>query len=287
MTSASSFGEELLAALSLTESDDASFRAPDIPGGRGVAFGGQLLGQAIVAASRRMPDKRLKSLQTVFARGTRVDEPVDILVEPIQDGRTFGSSTVTFVQADRICVRALALLDVSEPDLIHHHVAMPDVVPPDPSKAQPSLAAAPETIIVGDVDVRDPALTGPPTLQLWVRFPAAPAGDTTVARALLAHATDGWLIATAMRPHKGVGQSMAHRELSTSVVSHSLAFHDDFAADQWLLIDHESQAAGSGRAYGRGHVFTHDGRLVASFVQEALLRRAPEGSTTGQPATRF
>ena len=93
---------------------------------------------------------------------------------------------------------------------------MPDVAAPDPSKAQPNLAAAPETIIVGDVDVRDPALTGPPTLQLWVRFPEAPAGDTTLARALLAHATDGWLIATAMRPHKGVGQSMAHQELSTT-----------------------------------------------------------------------
>ncbi len=247
-----------------------------------------MLGQAIVAASRRMPDKRLKSLQTVFARATKVDEPVDILVEPIQEGRTFGSSTVSFVQNGRICARSLALLDVSEPDLIRHHVAMPDVTPPDPSQAQPNLAAAPETIIVDNVDVRDPLLIGPPTLQLWVRFPGAPAGDTTLARALLAHATDGWLIATAMRPHEGVGQAMAHQELSTSVVSHSLAFHDDFAADRWLLIDHKSQAAGNGRAYGRGHVFTEDGRLVASFVQEALLRRAAEGDpASGQRTTTF
>ena len=65
-----------------------------------------MLGQAIVAASRRMPDKRLKSLQTVFARGVKVSEPVDIFVEPMQDGRTFGSSTVSFVQAGRVCVRA-------------------------------------------------------------------------------------------------------------------------------------------------------------------------------------
>jgi acyl-CoA thioesterase II len=287
VTSASSFGAGLLAALSLTESDDASFRAPYIGGGRGVVFGGQMLGQAIVAASRRMPDKRVKSLQTVFARSTKVDEPVDILVEPMQEGRTFGSSTVTFVQNGRVCARALALLDVREPDLIHHHIAMPEVAPPEASKAQPNLAAAPETIVVGDIDVRDPALIGPPTLQLWVRFPEAPAGDTALARALLAHATDGWLIATAMRPHQGIGQAMAHRELSTSVVSHSLAFHDGFVADQWMLIDHESQAAGGGRAYGRGHVFTEDGRLVASFVQEALLRRAPEGSTTSQSATKF
>lgn len=288
MTSASSFGEELLATLALAESDDASFRAPYIGGGRGVVFGGQMLGQAIIAASRCMPDKRLKSLQTVFARGAKVADPVDIFVEPMQEGRTFGSSTVSFVQDGRVCARALALLDVSEPDLIRHHVSMPEVAPPDPSKAQPNPAAAPQTIIVGDVDVRDPACVGPPTLQLWVRFPEAPADDTTIARALLAHATDGWLIATAMRPHKGIGQAMAHQELSTSVISHSLAFHDDFAADRWLLIDHESQAAGGGRAYGRGHVFTEDGRLVASFVQEALLRRAPSGDpASGQRTTTF
>jgi acyl-CoA thioesterase-2 len=288
VTSASSFGEELLAALTLAESDDASFRAPHVGGRRGVVFGGQMLGQAIVAASRRMPDKRLKSLQTVFTRGANVADPVDIFVEPMQDGRTFGSSTVTFVQGDRVCARALALLDVSEPDLIHHHVSMPDVAPPDSSKALPNLAAAPETIIVGDVDVRAPALVGPPTLQLWVRFPGAPPDDAAIARALLAHATDGWLIATAMRPHKGIGQSMAHDELSTTVLSHALAFHDDFSADEWLLIDHESQAAGGGRAYGRGHVFTEEGRLVASFVQEALLRRAPEGDpANGKSATKF
>jgi acyl-CoA thioesterase II len=81
---------------------------------------------------------------------------------------------------------------------------------------------------------------------------------------------------------------MAHHELSTTVLSHSLAFHDDFSADEWLLIDHESQAAGGGRAYGRGHIFTRDGRLVASFVQEALLRRAPEGEAASrQQATTF
>jgi acyl-CoA thioesterase len=284
----SSFGDELLATLTLAESEGGAFRAPYIAGGRGVVFGGQMLGQAIVAASRRMPDKRVKSLQTVFARGVKVSEPVDVLVEPMQDGRTFGSSTVTFVQNGRVCARSLALLDVGEPDLIRHQVAMPDVAAPDPAQARSNPAAAPETIIVGDVDVRDPELTGPPTLQLWVRFPEAPAGDATIARALLAHATDGWLIATAMRPHEGIGQSMAHHELSTTVLSHSLSFHDDFSAGEWLLVDHESQSAGGGRAYGRGHVFTRDGRLVASFVQEALLRRAPEGDpAAGQQATTF
>ena len=78
---------------------------------------------------------------------------------------------------------------------------------------------------------------------------------------------------------------MAHREVSTGVLSHALAFHDDFAASDWLLIDHESILAAGGRTYGRGHVFTEDGRLVASFVQEALLRAlSPPKRAAGEGA---
>ncbi len=112
---------------------------------------------------------------------------------------------------------------------------------------------------------------------MWVRFRGAPADDTNTARALLSYATDGWLIGTAMRPHAGIGQSMAHRKISTGVVSHALSFHDEFDPNGWLLIDHVSDFAGGGRCYGRANVFTEDGRHVASFSQEALLRHFPEG----------
>ncbi len=70
---------------------------------------------------------------------------------------------------------------------------------------------------------------------------------------------------------------MAHTEVSTGVLTQDVTFHDAFDARHWLLIDHEAQATGGGRTYGRGHVFTEDGRLVTSFVQEALLRRFPDG----------
>jgi acyl-CoA thioesterase II len=288
MTTAASLHDELLAALTLTESHDGTLRAPYFTESRGVVFGGQMLGQAIIAASRHMPKKRVRSVQAVFARGAKVCDPVDITVESMHEGRNVGSSTVTFEQHGRLCARALMLLDVSEADLVRYEIAKPDVEPPDPSRARPNALTAPETIVVGDVDIHDPALTGPPSLQLWIRFPQAPTDDPTMARALLAHATDGWLIATAMRPHPGLGQALAHVEVSTGVLTQTLTFHDDFDASDWLLIDHVAQATGGGRTYGRGHVFTEGGHLVASFVQESLLRRFPEGqSPRGKESTVF
>jgi acyl-CoA thioesterase II len=283
-----SLGEELNAAFTLSDDGDGVLRAPYFTERRGVVFGGQLVGQAVVAATRCIPDKRVRSVQTVFARGARLDQPVDIRVEPMHEGRNIASATVTFAQRGRVCARSLVLLDVAEPDLVRHQIPMPDIPSPDAAKAVPHWLAAPQTIVVGDVDIADPALTGPPTLQLWIRFPEAPISDPTLARALLAHATDGWLIATAMRPHAGLGQSMAHTEVSTGVLTQDVTFHDEFDARQWLLIDHEAQATGAGRTYGRGHVFTEDGRLVASFVQEALLRRFPAGQDPrGQTSTIF
>lgn len=277
MTTPASLAAELKAAFTLTESSDGMLRAQYFTERRGVVFGGQILGQAVIAATRRMPAKRVRTVQTIFAKAARLGEPVDIAVDVIHEGRTVGSATVTFTQNGRACARSLVLLDVPEPDLVRYQAAMPPVSRPLPSAAQPHWMAAPETIIVGDVDLNDPNLTGPPQLQLWVRFPDAPADDPTMARALLSHATDGWLITTAMRPHSGLGQSMAHTEVSTGVLAQEVTFHDDFDAVQWLLIDHEALVTGGGHTYGRGHVFTEKGALVVSFTQQALLRKFPAG----------
>ena len=264
-------------------------RGPHLPEGRGVVFGGQLLGQAIIAATRAQPTKRVKSVQTVFAKGLRVSDPVDIRVETLYEGRNIGAATVDFIQDGRTCASCIVLMDVAEPDLIHHQTPqMPKVAPPDPSKAHATITGAPETIIVDDVDFLNPATLRPPTLQLWVRFQGTPKDDQAMHRAMLAHATDGWLIATSMFPHEGIGQEMAHVTISTGVLTQTLAFHSDIDANDWLLIDHESMYAGGGRVYGRGHAFTPDGKLVASFVQESLVRNFPKGQDpTGKEATIF
>ena len=286
----------LRASLDLTEVSPGLYRAPHVGEGRGVVFGGQLLGQAIVATTRTHPTKRVKSVQTVFAKGLKVSDPVDIRVENIYEGRNIGSARVDFIQDDRTCATCLVLTDVAEPDLISHQVPrMPDVPTPEKiaqnlsTKAAQWVEAGPhDTLIVDDVDFLDPETVRDPRLQLWVRFPDAPTNDATMSRALLSYATDGWLIATSMLPHRGIGQSMAHVSISTGVLTHSLAFHNEFEAGQWILIDHVSQFAGGGRVYGRGHVYTREGLLVSSFVQESLVRNFPTGQDPkGKESTIF
>lgn len=280
--------DDILASLRLVPLGDHRFQAPHAPDTRGVVFGGQMLAQAIVAAHATQPAKRVKSVQTVFAKGLSTEAPVEISCETIHEGRNLGSMSITFEQGGRTCAAVLALMDVAEPDLVRFQgPQMPDVPPPDPATVRAIPHAAPEGAIVGDVDIMDPDAVGPASLRIWVRFPGAP-DDGTTARALLSYATDGWLIATAMRPHPGVGQSMAHASISTGVVSHALAFHDDLDARDWHLIDHSTIFSGGGRTYGQGNVFTSDGRLVATFVQESLLRHFPQGQDpTGKQRTIF
>jgi acyl-CoA thioesterase II len=150
---------------------------------------------------------------------------------------------------------------------------------PDDCKPLGEASGAWEVRAAPGVDVDDPSLVGPPELDVWTRFVGAPE-DPALNQALLAFATDGFLIGTAMRPHAGVGQAQAHRTVSTGVVSHTLTFHEPCAAGEWLLLAHRSPYAGHGRCYGRASVFRADGTLVAAFVQDGMIRAlaAPGGS---------
>lgn len=247
----------------------------------GVVFGGQLLAQSIVAARAAHPDMPVKTINTVFARAASADAPIEITAEPTHGGRTFASSTVTVHQGGRLCARSLVLLSADEADLIHH--ADPSPAVPGPEAAAPVAHGGDdwEIRVVGGVDVSDPAQVRPPDLDVWTRFPLGP-DDPASGQALLAYASDGFLIGTAMLPHEGVGQAQAHVSLSTGVVSHTLTFHEPFSARHWLLLSHHSDHAGRGRCHGRGDVFTRDGVLVASFVQDGMIRPI-RGGATGSP----
>ena len=266
-------------ALQLEATGPGTFRARNFLEGAGnVVFGGQILAQAIVAASSIDPAKALKSVHTIFARGADREQPLDIEVEAMHVGRALASATVTVRQGDRLCTRSLALLSATEPDLIRFGAPAPAVG--GPADAEPLGGGGDfwELRVVGGVDVSDPDAVGPPELFVWVRFPRTSATGTT-GQALLAYATDGFLIGTAMRPHAGIGQSMAHVSISTSVLSHTLTFHEPVDAGAWHLLAHESPYAGLGRTYGRAHIFTEDGRLVGSFVQDNMVRSLPGGGS--------
>jgi acyl-CoA thioesterase len=269
---------DLLDALHLEQLGESRYRAQNVAGGRGVIFGGQLLAQSIVAATQEHPGKEVKTIHTIFARGGSADAPVDIDVEMMHTGRAFASATVTMRQAGRLCTRSLVLMSAAEDDVIRHADPMPAVDPPEHAVAAGDGASAWQVRIVGGVDINDPQAVGPAELDVWTRFDGAP-DDLTTSQALLAYATDGFLIGTAMRPHPGVGQSLAHVTLSTGVISHTLTFHEPFAAADWMLLAHRSPYAGRGRTYGRADVFARDGRLVASFVQDNMVRNLPAGQS--------
>jgi len=271
----------LVEVLELEPVGEGRYRARNFETGYGsVVYGGQLLAQAIVAASTIDDGKVLKSIHTVFARGGALDTPLDIDVEAMHVGRALASATVTVRQGDRLCARSLALLTDVEPDLIRHATEAPEVGSPEDATASGGEGGFWEIRVVDGVDIADPDAVGPAELLVWVRFPEAVATGVT-GQALLAYATDGFLIGTAMRPHPGIGQSMSHTTISTSVLSHTLTFHEPIDAAQWHLLAHESPFAGGGRTYGRANIFTAEGRLVGSFVQDNMVRSFPEGQ---QPA---
>lgn len=268
---------ELLAVLDLEPAGEGFFRAQNFAAGPGgVVFGGQLLAQSIVAASTIDPTKEVKSVHTVFARGGALDQPLDVEVEAMHVGRAMASATVTVRQAERLCTRSLVLLSAVEPDLIRHGADAPAVGSPEDATPTGGEAEFWELRVVGGVDLSDPDEVGPAELAVWVRFPGAQA-QGVLGQALLAYATDGFLIGTAMRPHPGVGQAMAHVSISTSVLTHTLTFHEPVDAGEWHLLAHESPYAGRGRSYGRANIFTTDGRLVGSFVQDNMVRAFPDG----------
>jgi acyl-CoA thioesterase II len=264
-------------ALTLELVGEDHYRATNLSSVHGVVFGGQLLAQSVMAALAGQDGKSVKTIHTVFARGAQPDAPLEVTVERMHAGRSIASSTVTISQGDTICTRSLVLLSADEDDVIRHADAPRGSSRPEDVAGNIRGEGVWEMGIVGDIDISDPDLVGPAELDVWVRFAGAP-DDPATDQALVAYSTDGFLIATAMRPHAGVGQAQAHKTLSTGVLSHTLTYHEPCPAREWHLLEQVSTYAGHGRSYGRGDIFRADGQLAASFVQDAMIRARSGGA---------
>jgi acyl-CoA thioesterase len=256
----------------LEQTGEYRFRGQSVPSEvRPVVFGGQIMGQMIVAAAATLPDKNVKSIHAIFARAGTVTQPVDLDVDVMHAGRALASVTITALQGDRLLSRRLLLLDAGDPDLIRHSLPMPDVAGPDAAETKPWPDGGSEVRIVDGVDLMTTQVTGDPELFVWVKFDHAP-DSQPVHQALLSWYTDPFLIAASMRPHPDIGQSMSHDTISTGVITHTLSFHEPVRATDWQLLAQRSLYAGHGRTYGNGQIFDEQGRQVASFVQENLVR---------------
>jgi acyl-CoA thioesterase len=246
---------------------------------RPVVEGSQILGQAIVAASRRSPNRRVVSASMVFPRAADARSSYMLQLDPVTDGRTFTALRAHATQGDRTCAFGTLLLDVTAPDVIRHHDPAPDVPGPYDSAPFDMGVTGRDLRIVGAAYTGDPdAPVGPPELTAWVRFRQVP-DHGAIHAGLLAQFTGHMPIAAALRPHPGIGQDQAHRTLSTAISAISLALHAEVHADRWMLYRHRSTFAGDGMTHAECRVYDEDGGLLASFAVEAMVRNFADRST--------
>ena len=261
--------DDLIACLTLDEVEPGVVQGQNLDIGYHRVFGGQILAQVLTAAAEASPDKSVKSLHILFPREGDTSKPMTYRVTKLQDGRTFGTTSIVAEQDGKVISTATLSMHASE-DGLHRSEAPPAVDPPDEA-ALVDLGMVPwETRLVGDVDLSDRA-AGPAQLDWWMRTPTVDA-PLAVHQALLAHATDLTLIGTALRPFDGISQADSTITLHTAVTSHTLWFHQPFRVDDWLLVTQHGPVVAHGRSFGRGDVYAGE-ELVASFAQEAMVRQ--------------
>jgi acyl-CoA thioesterase-2 len=258
--------------------------------GTGRVFGGQAIAQALGAAQRTVPDKRpIHSLHAYFLRGGSDALPIEFRVKRDLDGRSFSNRRVVASQEGEPILNLIASFQVPQDGPAHQHARMPDVPPPEslepdaasrqrfaedmPDGLLRQLMLRPRPIDFRSVEPRNWQSPGKrePVAHVWFRTVAALPDDPAIHRAVLAYASDFQLLSTAIQPH---GLSFHKGEVKAASLDHALWFHGPFRADEWLLYVTDSPWSGLARGFGRGQIFTRDGRLVASVAQEGMLRLA-------------
>jgi len=285
--------DAVLALLDLEELEVNLFRGRSPQEGSQRVFGGQVLGQALVAGGRTVPEERTAhSLHAYFVRPGDPAVPILYQVDRTRDGRSFTTRRVIAIQRGRAIFHLEASFHRAEPGP-EHQDEMPEV--PDPEslptwreRMEPVAARAPAELgwILRErpIDTRhvtwyDPIEPEklPPRLRVWIRaagrLPAAP----LLHQALLAYASDLTLLDSAALPH-AIPWTDQHWQIAS--LDHAMWFHRAFRADEWLLYAQTSPIASGARGLAQGSLFARDGRLVASVAQEGLMRPPrprPEG----------
>ena len=273
--------DNVVALLDLEAIEVNIFRGRSPADDRQRVFGGQVAGQALVAAARTVERGSVHSLHAYFLRAGDPKAPLLYDVDRIRDGRSFTTRRVVAIQHGRAIFQLAASFHVAE-DGYEHFEPMPAV--PDPETLQPRMkriqATDPERARpdrMQALDIRyvttsplDRSGPLPPTQMVWMRANGTLGDDPVLHACLLTYASDLTLLDTVLAPH---GTSAANPQIMLASLDHAMWFHGPFRADEWLLYDQHTPAASGARGLAMGRVFTRDGRLVASVVQEGLIRR--------------
>lgn len=278
--------DDLVDLLSLESIEENLFRGRSQDLGFRQLYGGQVLGQSLSAASQTVEDARhVHSLHGYFLRPGDASMPVVYSVDRVRDGGSFSTRRVTAIQKGQPIFTCSASFQYDE-EGFEHQVQMPDVVGPENLPSEVELASAmadqlPERIRdkvlcakpieIRPVTERDPfnPKPGDPIKYAWFRADGNLADIPALHKYLLAYASDFGLLTTALLPH---GKSVWQKDMQIASLDHSLWFHRNLRADQWLLYATDSPWAGNARGFCRGSIFNRAGQLVASSTQEGLIR---------------
>ena len=279
--------DSLLSILDLEPLEDNLFRGRSPQQSWQRVFGGQVLGQALVAAVRTVaPERVAHSLHAYFLLGGDPARPIVYSVERVRDGGSFTTRRVTAIQHGRPMFVMSVSFHKAEAGL-DHQSGMPSVPGPEDLPSEQELEARllahlPENIRsywererpieLRPVDVsrylaREPR---PPEQHVWMRATGPLPHDFPLHQCVLAYASDFSLLDTALIAH---GKLMFDKDIQLASLDHALWFHRPFRADEWLLYAQDSPSSHGARGFCRGSIFTRDGQLVASVAQEGLMRQ--------------
>lgn len=259
-------------------------------GGKSV-FGGQVVGQALVAASRTVERAGAHSLHAYFLRPGDMAQPIVYEVDRVRDGRSFTTRRVQAIQNGQPILSMIASFQHAEPGL-EHQVAMPEVPPPEQledmnalrqrwSAAHPGLPPRfrDAFLRVLAIEFRPVQPWNPlapdtraPQQAIWFRAAGTLPADAMLHRCVLAYASDFNLLSTALLPH---GKSWFSPDMSIASIDHALWFHREARADEWLLYVMDAPSSQGARGLSRGLIYNRAGQLVASVAQESLMRHSP------------
>ncbi len=283
---------DLLKILDLERIEDNLFRGESRDIGAPQVFGGQVLGQALVAATRTVEGRLVHSLHAYFLRRGDLSVPIVFEVERSRDGGSFTSRRVAAIQHGQSILTMSASFQDPEPGF-DHQAAMPDAPPPESLRDLAEIEAEvierrPQklsgyfsnqrpfefrAVSPDDYLVREKRA---PRKLVWFRVIGELPDDQVLHRSLLAYVSDYHLLAAATLPH-----GINILELQAASIDHAIWFHRDLRVDDWLLYAIESPSASGARGFSRGSIYSRDGRLVASVAQEGLIR---EHSAWTKPA---
>ena len=275
----------LLSILDLEQLEVNLFRGTSPKGAVRRVFGGQVIGQALIAATRTVEGVLPHSLHAYFLLGGDPEIPIVYDVDRIRDGKSFTTRRVVAIQHGR-AIFSMSVSFHNDEDGLDHQMAMPDVPHPDalPSDAEIKQKILPELPeAVRRYYERERPIELRPVdfgrysgnklannqFNIWMRTTAPLPDDPAIHRCALAYASDMTILDTALLPHQ---RSIFDLDIMGASLDHAIWYHRPFRADQWLLYTQDSPNSHGARGFGRGLIFAADGTLVASVAQEGLMR---------------